>query len=302
MSLVARIVAIDRTVADLARTEAFYRDSLGFSRLALGPVPPPILDAMGLAGGRAIRLTMRLGDQRMTFMAVDPPGLPYPDAPLSTDPVFQHAAIPVRDMGSAFDRLRTAGPGPITQGGPQVLPEESGGVAAFKFRDPDGHPLELIHFPDGPAAETWREAPGLFLGIDHSAITVTDRTEALAFFEHALGLRVAHLGLNHGLEQGRLDGIAAPEVDVIALDPTGSRTPHMELLHYRQPPTTRPTPAPFGPRDRATTRFVFAVPDLPACMAAIRAAGYQAALSQDGAAAYAEGPDGHGMLFVPSGT
>ena len=32
----------------------------------------------------------------------------------------------------------------ISRNGPEALP---GGVVAFKFRGPDGHPLELIQFP-----------------------------------------------------------------------------------------------------------------------------------------------------------
>ena len=46
----------------------------------------------------------------------------------------------------------------------------------------------------------------MFLGIDHSAIAVSDSARSIAFYE-ALGLRVAARALNSGHEQARLDGV-----------------------------------------------------------------------------------------------
>ncbi|MGV7030047.1 VOC family protein [Methylobacterium symbioticum] len=290
------ILAIGRTVADLARTEAFYRDGLGFR--AEGPpepLPDPLRQALGLAGRATQHLRMRLGGQALDFLRVEPPGAPYPALPRATDPVFQHIAIPVRDMAIAADRLAAAGATPISTGGPQRLPARSGGVTAWKVRDPDGHPVELIHFPGGPAAEAWAGAPGLFLGIDHSALTVTDLDAALAVFRDALGFRLAQRGLNVGPEQARLDGLPEPEVDVLALVPAGPGTPHLELLHYRRPVTDRPTPAPFGPADRATSRLVLAVTDLTATANALRAARYPVRIAGD--VASVAGPDGHGLVL-----
>ena len=290
------VLGFGRTVADLAVTEAFYRDGLGFTRIASPePVPAAEAEALGLAG--ATQLRMRVGAQDVTFLALDPPGAPYPADPLATDPFFQHLAIPVRDMAAAFAQLDRLAPTPISKSGPQHLPPSSGGVTAYKFRDPDGHPLELIHFPGGPPAERWRDAPGLFLGIDHSAITVTDLDAALAFLTGTLGLRLAERGLNQGPEQARLDGLDEPVVDVLALEPTAP-APHLELLHYREPRTARPTPPPFGPRDRASTRTVLAADDPAALARAARATGFPARIARDGLVAYVAGPDGHGLLLV----
>ena len=47
---------------------------------------------------------------------------------------------------------------PISTSGPQLLPAASGGVSAFKFRDPEGHPLELIAFPPGAVPPQWQTA------------------------------------------------------------------------------------------------------------------------------------------------
>lgn len=297
MSAVRAIIGFGRTVADLAVTEAFYRDGLGFARVAPPePVPPAHCEAMGLTDRRAIQLRMRLGAQAVTFLAVDPPGAPYPDDPAATDPFFQHLAIPVRDMGAAMAQLAPRTPTPISHGGPQRLPASTGGVTAYKFRDPDGHPLELIVFPEGPPADRWRDAPGLFLGIDHSAITVTDLEATLAFLSGTLGLTVGARGLNQGPEQARLDGVDDPQVDVIALTPPDP-APHVELLHYRVP-TTRRTLS-FGPADRASTRFIFSAADLQDLPRSLRGAGLAPRISSDGAAVSCAGPDGHGFLFVP---
>ncbi|MET3480555.1 VOC family protein [Methylobacterium sp. 1973] len=290
------LIGFGRTVADLAVTEVFYRDGLGFARIAPPePLPPAQAEAMGLGDRRATQLRMRLGAQTVTFLTVDPPGAPYPADPAATDPFFQHLAIPVRDMAAAMAQLAPLSPLPISRGGPQRLPESTGGVTAYKFRDPDGHPLELIVFPGGPPADRWREAPGLFLGIDHSAITVTDLEATLAFLTGPLGLTLAERGLNQGPEQARLDGLDDPQVDVLALEPS-EPVPHVELLHYRVPATERRLV--FGPADRAATRYVFATADPQALSRRLRAAGRVPQASADGAAVYCAGPDGHGVLFV----
>ncbi len=147
---------------------------------------------------------------------------------------FQHFAVVVADMQAAMARLGgLSGWEAITRGGPQHLPARSGGVTAFKFRDPDGHPLELLAFPAGSAPEIWRQAGGLFPGIDHTAITVLDTDRSVAFWR---GLGFARVGgsVNTGVEQGALDGLDAPVVEVTSLA-GGGAAPHVELLCYREP-------------------------------------------------------------------
>ena len=72
-----------------------------------------------------------------------------PTPSFAPHPRFQRAAIVARDLDAAWRRLMAFQPVSITIGGPQRLPERAGSVAAFKFRDPDGHSLELIAFPVG---------------------------------------------------------------------------------------------------------------------------------------------------------
>jgi catechol 2,3-dioxygenase-like lactoylglutathione lyase family enzyme len=94
-------------------------------------------------------LVMRLGGEEVEFVAYRRPGRAYPADSRSPDLWFQHFAIVVSDMDRAYRQLQRAGARPISRGGPQTLPEQNGRVRAFKFRDPDGHPLELLFFPDG---------------------------------------------------------------------------------------------------------------------------------------------------------
>jgi hypothetical protein len=74
---------------------------------------------------------------------------------------------------------------------PQILPKSNvaaAGIAAFYFRDPDGHALELIYFPPGKGDPRWQE-PGerLFLGLDHAAIGV--RSTAASLTSHPTSSR-----------------------------------------------------------------------------------------------------------------
>src|SRR5262249_25717905 len=82
---------------------------------------------------------------------------------------------------------------PISVGGPQILPPRNGSVRAFKFRDPDGHPLELLYFPPGQGRPIWHQQArdDTFLGIDHSAIGISDTSVSLAFYADILGMTQA---------------------------------------------------------------------------------------------------------------
>ncbi|MBS9721179.1 VOC family protein [Tianweitania sp. BSSL-BM11] len=191
----------------------------------------------------------RLGELRLVFDQATAPGL---NAPPSNSTAFQHCAIIVSDMRAAMARLEAA-PGwtPISRNGPEHLPAASGGATAFKFRDPDGHPLELLQFPADNIPEPWkRPSAGPFLGIDHSAITVSDTDEAIAFWQE-LGFQVTDRHWNRGPEQARMDGLNTPDavVEVTTLMPAGGAPPHLELLCYQTPRPlleTSPNGSPFA--------------------------------------------------------
>lgn len=216
-------------------------------------------------------------------------GAPYPGETPGWSPLFQHFAIVTDNMATALARLQAAaGWTAITREGPQTLPASSGGVTAYKFRDPEGHPLELLQFPSG--------SPGAAAGprIDHSAISVRDTGRSLAFYT-ALGLVPAGGSLNQGPAQDRLDGLCDVRLDVTALRPAVQPTPHLELLGYRG---DFPRGAPAAPGDVAATRLRFAVADgsLPEALRAGEPP--QVVASRlGGSARLARDPDGHLLQF-----
>lgn len=285
-----RIACISLTTAAPEATARFFREALGFE--AIGTEQRAGADfarLMGLDGGldgaRAQAVRLRLGRQEVELLAFDPPGRPYPAGSTSHDPWFQHMAIVVSDMRAAHARL-SGHPGwtPISLAGPQRLPESSGGVTAFKFRDPEGHPLELLEFPPDRLPPAWQGPAGAdpCRGIDHSAIVVADTAASLAFYE-GLGFAVAARSLNHGAEQERLDALPGARVEVTGLAPAAGTLPRLELLCYRLPPVTPPV---LHSNDVAATRLVLeAVPatDLP---------GHRAG------AAMRHDPDGHALVLM----
>jgi catechol 2,3-dioxygenase-like lactoylglutathione lyase family enzyme len=299
-----RLLRVGLTVADLPRAAAFYRDALGFEPAGEPrEAGPDYTAALGLPDTRATVLRMRLGTQEIELAAFTPPGRPYPEGSTSADLWFQHFAIVVGDMAAAHARVLAyggaAGSGAtaITEGGPQRLPASSGGVTAWKFRDPEGHPLELIAFPPGGGPEIWREIPrdALTVGIDHSAISVADAGRSAAFYEGVLGLDLASKGVNRGAEQERLDAVRGAVVDVVALAPPDAATPHIELLGYREP-RGRPVLPDLRVSDIAATRLVFETDEIPALAKAL---GVEGQLVGPGAP-YLLGrdPDGHLLAFV----
>lgn len=240
---VAQLEAFSLASAQPEALAAFYQAAFG-CRIATSVPPSP-----GVKGSVALTL----GAQRLELLEFDPPGRPYPRSSSACDLSFQHFAIVVRDMGRAFERLCvTSGWSAISSHGPQRLPASSGGVTAFKFRDPEGHPLELLSFAPEHEPDYWRAARGeLCLGIDHSAISVADSARSITFYR-SLGFEVAARSLNQGPEQAHLDGLLDPRVEVTALT-VARATPHLELLCYRQPV---PTAHEVARHDIAATRLV----------------------------------------------
>src|SRR5271165_4928091 len=124
-ALAAGIVGIDRilvTVSDLDRAEGFYRDGLGFETVGRGEMAGDgFAHLVGLRDGRAKTLTMRLGQEEVTFVQYHTAGQPYPADSRSPDRWFQHFAIVVSDMDKAYATLRRVGFTPISDAGPVTL-------------------------------------------------------------------------------------------------------------------------------------------------------------------------------------
>jgi len=253
---VRRLARFSLTASDVDSLAVFYKQAFGCHQIADYRLQgDEFRQLMGVeTDAHCVRLG--LGHEVIELLQFDIPGRPYPADASASALVFQHFAIVTADMTEAWIHLsRTEGWSAITSGGPQRLPESSGGVTAFKFRDPDGHPLELLSFRRNHTPPKWRLAQGgtLCLGIDHSAISISDTTASVGFYA-ALGLTVSTKSHNVGAEQDILDGLAHVMVDVTGLVPP-SPAPHVELLAYGGEAPALPEP--LRANDIAATRLVF---------------------------------------------
>jgi catechol 2,3-dioxygenase-like lactoylglutathione lyase family enzyme len=235
-----RLARFGLTTGNSQRLMTFFSRAFGSQAILTERRSGTRFEQLMRVKGGAHCLQLAIGEAIIEVLEFDNPGKPYLPSLSPFDNAFQHFAIVVDDMDTAFKRLSAvSGWSAISSSGPQELPDSSGGVKAFKFRDPDGHPLELLRFPEHKVPEYWRRQSGgtLFLGIDHSAISVSEPVRSISFYR-TLGLHVAARTFNHGIEQELLDGIPSPQVDVIALAPINV-TPHVELLYYRESASRR---------------------------------------------------------------
>jgi catechol 2,3-dioxygenase-like lactoylglutathione lyase family enzyme len=300
---VEAVVAVGTTVSELDRSLAFYTSVLGFRRESEVEVAGPAYEELeGVFGARMRIATLRLGEERLVlteYLAARGRAI---DSLRSNDRAFQHIAIVVSDLDAAYRRLREHRVRAISTG-PQRLPDwnpNAGGIRAFYFQDPDGHPLELIWFPPGKGDPKWQRATSkLFLGIDHTAIAVGDTDASLALYRDRLGLRVAGESENWGTEQEHLNNVFGARLRITSL--RAARGPGIELLEYLSPRDGRPAPpderandlmhwqitlAP-DPESASSARLVSPGPvELPDARLGFR----HGALARD--------PDGHGLLFT----
>jgi catechol 2,3-dioxygenase-like lactoylglutathione lyase family enzyme len=228
------ILRIARNVSNLEKLVDFYV-ALGFHPLAPAQDDPALAALLGAAKARGMRL--RLGTRELELTEISPPGAPYPPEAGANSPLFQHIAVLTPDIATAMARALSAGALPISKGGPVHLPPASGNVVAWKFRDPDLHPVEFLQCQD----ET---------GYDHSAIVVKDTEKAEAFYGK-FGLKTAHRQINQGSEQAMLDGLDNPIVHISTL--RAASGPGLELLNYGRGRNHFLTP---NPADIAADRLV----------------------------------------------
>ena len=289
-------------VSDVDQAEDDYVRTFGCTVEQHGDIDPSLLRVLRIRQARGRRSLLRLGRQRIELLEfTDFAGRPYPPGSTSTDLWFQHMAIVVNDMGHAYQlvmanrRFR-----PISRNGPVRLPESSGGVTAFKFRDHDGHPLELLAFPRGGVPAEWRRGTGPFLGVDHTAIAVSDSASSARFFGSVFGFSTGACTENRGPGQADLDDVEDVHVSVTRLAPD-LPAPRLELLHYHVG-TRRPIPRETASNDIVATHCVVRVSSLDATAAALARRGAPLAgddlmiLHGGVRAALVSGPDGHRFL------
>jgi catechol 2,3-dioxygenase-like lactoylglutathione lyase family enzyme len=259
-----RIAGFSLTTPDASRLAEFYAAAFGCRCLRSDRLEGPAFERLMSIAGGAQRQQLAAGEERIELLQFDHPGAPYPTNASSSDRAFQHFALVVADMHRALLRLEgTRGWTPISRPGPQRLPASSGGVTAYKFRDPDGHPLEFLQFPAAQVPVRWQGHAGSegILGIDHSAISVADTARSVAFYRD-VGFTPVASTLNEGESQAVLDGIANPRVEVTALT-AACPAPHLELLCYRSSArggsAVQGGTGPLAANDTAATRLIIEV-------------------------------------------
>ncbi len=243
--LVKSVDAAGITVSDIDRSVEFFSKVLSFEKVSDVEVAGSEYERLqGVFGARMRIARMRLGEEFIDLTEyLTPRGRPIPVDSRSNDQWFQHIAIVVSDMDKAYQQLR-AHKVRHTSTGPQRIPDwnkAAAGIKAFYFKDPDGHNLELIYFPSGKGNPKWQQANGrLFMGIDHTAIAVSDTARSLDFYRDVLGLKLAGESENYGTEQEHLNHVFGSRVRISGLKaPSGFG---IEFLDYLTPRDGRPMP------------------------------------------------------------
>ncbi len=232
------------TVSDLNKILPFYTEILPFK----------VLDTFSLDAKTAARLydlpydqatakmvRLKLGEQ--TFVLQEFPKANHqndiPADSKSNDLWFQHIAIVVSDMDKAYNLLRKNRVTHVSTS-PQTLPDyitAAAGIKAFYFMDPDGHNLEIIYFPPGKGNPKWqKKSTQVFLGIDHSAIGISETPKQQAFYE-SLGLKLAGKSENYGPEQEHLNQVFGARLEISGL--MAQQGIGIEFLEYIAPPGGR---------------------------------------------------------------
>jgi catechol 2,3-dioxygenase-like lactoylglutathione lyase family enzyme len=252
--LVSAVGPVGMTVSDMDRSIAFYEQVLSFEKVSDVEVAGEDYEHLeGVFGLRMRVVRLRLGSEEIELAQyVAPRGRPIPADSHSNDRWFQHVAIVVSDMDRAYARLREHKVESASTG-PQRLPDwnpNAGGIRAFYFKDPDGHPLEILQFPPNKGEARWQAKDGrLFLGIDHTAIVVGDTDASLRFYRDALGFRVAGESENYGTEQEHLNNVYGARLRITSLRTAAG--PGIELLEYLTPRDGRPLPTDLRANDLA---------------------------------------------------
>ncbi len=252
LPIVKEVGSIGLTVSDMDRSVEFFSKVLSFEKVSEVEVAgEPYERLQGIFGLRIRVVRMRLGDESIELMEfLSPKGRPIPVDSRSNDRWFQHIAIIVSDMDRAYQWLRQKKVQHASSG-PQRLPDwnkKAGGIEAFYFKDPDGHPLEILHFPPDKGLAKWRRSTDqVFLGIDHTAIVVADTESSLKFYRGTLGLKLVGESENYGTEQEHLNNVFGARLRITSL--RADQGPGIEFLEYLSPRDGRPLPPDQGAND-----------------------------------------------------
>lgn len=308
---ITAVAGVSLTVEDLEGETRFFTEILGFEKTGethwKGPAVAAVFGWTDTAISAQVA-ELRLGAE--TIRLIDFEGLESRPAPADTrsnDLWFQHLALVVGDMDAAYQKLLAAGVAHVSTA-PQTLPDylpNAAGIRAFYFRDPEGHNLELIWFPPGKGQVKWQAAAGrqkgpLFLGIDHTAIAVSNTQKSMAFYRDALGLTHGGHSENFGTEQEHLNQVFGARLDINGLHAGAGMG--VEFLRYIAPPGGRPFPAGSTPADLWHYHTELLTDNLAGLSKRLEAAGYTkvstgVAQLEGAPCLLLRDPDGHAVLL-----
>ncbi len=239
------VQSVGITVSDLNSTLPFYTNVLNFELVTYDTIKNVGYSDIIKVDNAIVRIAkLKLGEEKIELIDfISPEGKAYPEDSKSNDLWFQHIAIITSNMDSAYAWLKLNDVKNISVE-PQRLPDwnkNAGGIKAFYFQDPDGHPLEILEFPVDKGDPKWHnKSNNLFLGIDHTAIAVSGTDESLKFYRDVLGMKVSGESENYGIEQERLNNVEGAHLRITGLH--SDFGPGIEFLNYISPKGGRAYP------------------------------------------------------------
>jgi catechol 2,3-dioxygenase-like lactoylglutathione lyase family enzyme len=297
------------TVSNLQQSVQFYENVLNFKQTATYELNKNVAKSLFRVKSPVKVVRLQLGSETIELMEFQTKGRPIPPDSKSNDLWFQHVAIVVRDMEMAYQQLRQAKVQFVSTA-PQTLPDylpAAAGISAFYFRDPDGHNLEIIHYPPGKGNDKWQKpSDHLYLGIDHTAIGIEDTDRSFAFYQDLLGLKVAGNSVNYGSEQEHLNQVFGAHLLITGLQ--AQQGFGVEFLDYLAPPGGREYPAKSKPNDLWHWHTTMVVNDVQEVFTQLKERGYTIVsqgiitiphpiLGNVGAVLVRD-PDGHAALVI----
>ena len=243
---ITKVGAICITVKDLAPSVSFYTNVLQFKYIDTedfyGESHEQLFSKFGIHYKVA---HLQLGDEHVDLIDyLTSGGRRISETQQSNDLAFQHIAIVVNDMDAAFKTLQKNNVEYVSTL-PQTIPlnnNAAAGIKAFYFHDIDSHNLELIYFPKGKGKIKWQNSTkNIFLGIDHTAIGVSNTANSLQYWVNKLSLEKKGESHNTGTEQAHLNFVKNAELQITGL--AADEGPGIEFLQYLKPGVGKSYPA-----------------------------------------------------------
>jgi catechol 2,3-dioxygenase-like lactoylglutathione lyase family enzyme len=246
MSKVIKIKSIGQTTHHLDTQIDWYCSTLKFKLDSIEIVSDPYLGKLIETPGAEVRMAkLSLGQEVLELWSFENnkeasnkqiAAQTIPPDSQSNDLWFQHICIVVTNLNQAFEMGTNKAKQISTS--PQILPswnQAAANIKAVKFKDPIGHAIEILEFPADKGDQRWHIANApLFMGIDHTAIGISDTKQSLDFYQGLLGLNLAGESINYGQEQDDMDGLANTKVFISSLQPE-ERGMGIEFLDYQKP-------------------------------------------------------------------